>query len=515
MIRLLLLLCILVLITLGLSWLIERPGDILLTWEGYRIETSVGVGMASVFGLAIVLILLWTIIRTVFRLPSIVAVASRQRKRSKGYAALSRGMIAAGAGDVRLAGKAANEAARHLPDEPLALLLKAQAAQLAGDRQGADLAFTQMVERPATRLLGLRGLHTEAQRRGDVEAALHFASEAHRVAPLPWSAKALLDHHAAQGEWRRALTALESNASAKLLDKKTVERQRAVLETALAYDALETQPDEALRLSRLAAGRAPSLVPAVALAARLLSRKGEIRKAAKLLETAWGLAPHPDLAEVYLDLRAGDSNADRLVRAQLLQRLAPNAPESRMAVARAGLAARDFKTARAALAPLIAEGEQPTVRMCLTMAELEDCEHGALGDVRAWLARASRAPRDPVWIADGIAADVWAPASPVTGKLDAFVWQRPPEGPVPALTLNPVAAPGQTPPSKVLTLHETAELVPAGEAPILAEAPVAAGGEMHAASAAQEAEILAPAAPAGSDKTTDSFKRFPAGEQPN
>jgi HemY protein len=43
------------------------------------------------------------------------------------------------------------------------------------------------------------------------------------------------------------------------------------------------------------------------------------------------------------------------------------------------------------------------------------------------MARASRAPRDAVWMADGVIAANWAPASPVTGRLDAFVWQQPAE----------------------------------------------------------------------------------------
>ena len=34
--------------------------------------------------------------------------------------------------------------------------------------------------------------------------------------------------------------------------------------------------------------------------------------------------------------------------------------------------------------------------------------------------------RDPVWMADGIIAEEWAPISPVTGALDAFEWRTPP-----------------------------------------------------------------------------------------
>ncbi len=427
MIRVLLFLIAIALVAFGVVWIVERPGEIALAWQGYRVETSVAVALAMVLAAAILLAILFGLLRFFARLPSTMAQRARARRRAKGHAALSRGMIAVGAGDAWLARRSATEAGRHLDDEPLTLLLSAQAAQLSGDRAGAEAAFGKLARQPATRLLGLRGLHVEAQRRGDHEAADHFAQEAHRIAPLPWSAKAVLDRHAAHAQWESALAALESHVAARLVDKKTGDRQRAVLETAVALDKATRAPDEALQLARQALGRAPDLIPAVVLAARLLARKGELRKAAKLIETAWQRQPHPELAEVYLDLRPGDSNADRLAKARALAKLMPHDPESRMIVGRAALAARDFKAAREAMAPLIADGERPTARMCLIMAELEDSETGDEGQVREWLGRSARAPRDPVWMADGIAAATWAPVSPVTGRLDAFVWQKPAE----------------------------------------------------------------------------------------
>ena len=77
------------------------------------------------------------------------------------------------------------------------------------------------------------------------------------------------------------------------------------------------------------------------------------------------------------------------------------------------------------------------MRVCLLMSDLEQAEHGSTGRGREWLARATRAPRDPAWIADGGVSDHWLPISPVTGRLDAFVWQAPPGVLVaPELTLH-------------------------------------------------------------------------------
>jgi HemY protein len=424
MIRVLLFLLALGALVLGAAWLVDRPGQIVLDWQGHRVTTSLVVGLGVLVGGAALVVLAWSVLRLLLGLPGYVAISSRARRRERGYSAISRGMIAVGAGDTQTARLAAMEAQKLLRDEPLTLLLRAQVAQLSDDRERTDAVFKQMAERKDTRLLGLRGLHAEAQWRGDTAKAYEIADRAHAIAALPWTARALIDHSTGTADWGKALDALQGSAGAKL-DRKIRERQIAVLETAIALEKEHAAPDEALRLARSALKREPSFVPALGLVARTLSRKGGTRKALKLIEKAWPVAPHPELAKLYVDLGSSDSGADRLTRAQALFRLAPGATESRLAVARAAIAAGAYKTARDALLPLIDGPDRPTAQICLLMAELERSEHGASGYVTDWLARASKAPRDPAWVADGVVSDHWLPASPVTGKLDAFVWQRP------------------------------------------------------------------------------------------
>jgi HemY protein len=307
---------------------------------------------------------------------------------------------------------------------------------VSGNRAAAEAAFTQMMDEDETRVLGLRGLFVEARRRGDASAAREYASEAVRIAPAAaWASDAVLEARCAERDWRGALESIDRRASLGLLDKATAKRHRAVLLTADALDRVERDPDGALRSGQDAVKFAPDLVPAAALVGRLLSHRGDLRRAAKVIETAWRSQPHPDLAEVYLNLRPGDSALDRLNRAQTLMKLSNGAPEGRLAVARAAMEAREFDRARDALEPLFAD--RSTMRVCLLMSDLEQVEHGSTGRGREWLARATRAPRDPAWIADGVVSDQWAPISPVTGRLDAFVWQAPPDVLVaPELTMS-------------------------------------------------------------------------------
>lgn len=429
MARLILFLAILAGLALGLSWLVDRPGELVLTWQGMRVETTVAVAIGCVAALCFAFLLLWTFLRFIFRLPSLLALAARARRRNRGYTALSRGMIAAAAGDRRYAARATREAEKLLGEDPLTLLLRAQTAQLDGDRRLAETTFARMVDRPETRLLGLRGLHAEALRRDDAEAAHHYAAQAHRIAPLGWAGEAMLDWHVRRGEWARALDVVEANRTHKGVARGEADRQRAVLLTALARESAERDPEGALKQAREAVKLAPSLVPAAALAGRLLARRGDLRKAARLIEAAWRRAPHPELAETYVHLRPGDAAQDRLERARALAALAPHDAESALTLARAALEARDFRQARQALAPLLAAGgSRPTRRLCLLMADLEQTEHGPRsGGLREWLARAASAAHDPAWIADEIISDRWEPASPVTGKLDAFHWAAPQE----------------------------------------------------------------------------------------
>jgi len=340
----------------------------------------------------------------------------------RGYRAVSQGLVAVGSGDARAARKFTDEAKRIAPAEPLTLLLSAQTAQLSGDREGAAATFQQMAGRDDTKLLGLHGLFIEARRRGDPAAALLYAEEAAKHASIPpWAGQAVLEFRCVAGDWSGALERLERNARGGLLDKPEYRRQRAVLLTAQALALEDSDRDRARALVLEAVKLAPTLVPAAALAGRMLGDAGEARKAARIIEAAWVWNPHPDLADAYAHLRPGDSARERLARVQSLAAKSPGHVEAALAVARAAIDARELAVARASLAVLL---EKPTKRVAALMAVLEQVQ-GDDGRAREWMTRALNAQRDPAWTADGFVSDRWLPVSPVTGRLDAFEWKDP------------------------------------------------------------------------------------------
>jgi HemY protein len=414
------------LIALGVTWLADRPGEVAVTWLGWRIETSLMVLLAALLATVAACMLVWSILRGLWRSPARVATVLRSRRETRTQRAIMRGLIAVGAGDARAAQRYADEARKIAPSDPLAMLLTAQAAQLGGDRVGAEKAFRRMAGDQQTKLLGLRGLFIEAQRRDGIAAARAYAEEAATIAPsLPWAGGAVLQIRCASGDWAGALDVLEKNRSAGALDRATYRRQRAVLLTARALATEETERETSQALVYEAVKLAPALVPAVALAARYLAEAGDLRKATRMIERAWQTTPHPDLAETYAYLRFGDSARDRLTRVRRLSALAPTHIESALALARAAIDAREFAEARNALTPFIG---QPSQRVALLMADLEQAEFADEGRSRAWTARAVYAARDPAWSADGYVSDQWLPMSPVSGRIDAFEWKAPAPG---------------------------------------------------------------------------------------
>jgi HemY protein len=451
MYRIILFLVLIAVAALGAAWIADQGGDVALSWHGWRAQTSLPVFALALGATIVAAMLAWTILLALWRMPGRMRRSRRERRHARGRHAITQGLLAIGHGDSASARAHAEVARRHAADDPLALLLHAQSAQLDGDRDGARRAFHAMAERDDTRLLGLRGLFIEAQRADDPVAAVGIAEEALKLAPAStWASQAVLGFRCASGDWNGALKILDNNLESGLIDKPAWRRQRGVLLTARALELETIDRDRSRDTVMEAIKLAPTLVPAAVLASKYQSEAHQVRRSMRIVEAAWLVQPHPDLADAYAHVRLGDSARQRLVRVETLAAKVPGHLESALAVARAAIDATEFARAREALAPFVAA---PTQRVAMLMAEIERTEHGDSGRARAWTLRAVRALHDPVWTADGYVSASWRPVSPVTGRIDAFQWQTPlaalPSGKDAAVDVSPFEEAMLAPPRHV------------------------------------------------------------------
>ena len=77
MIRVLAFIFVLAALAWGIGWIADQPGDVTINWLGYHADTSnVGVALGLLVLVAILLNVVWTVIRFVFRVPSLRGIWS-------------------------------------------------------------------------------------------------------------------------------------------------------------------------------------------------------------------------------------------------------------------------------------------------------------------------------------------------------------------------------------------------------------------------------------------------------
>ena len=423
MIKLLWRFSLLVLLALFFTWLADRPGTVTIQWMGREIQMAFVVAVALLAAIMAALWFAWNLLRRIWRTPVAARRYLRGRKNRKGYESLSRGIIAAGAGDAISAAKHASIAGNALADEPLVNVLAAQAAQLKGDRPAVKRIFQEMTKSRETEALGLRGLFSEARQAGDVATAMGYAERALQLNPrLAWASSAVLQLQCLRKDWSNAAVTVQQQVKSGLMPGDEGNQKQAALLAAHALALEERDPATALSLALRAHKLDVSLVPAALVAARIYASQGNPRKAAKIIRATWEQAPHPDLAEVMAHVKPGDGPETRFERVRDLVRSAANSLSGDYALARAAVAAGRWDVARKTLEPYLED--HPQARICALMADIEEAA-GDKGATRQWLSRALRAPRDPMWVSDGVASHRWVPVSPVSGEIVPCQWKVP------------------------------------------------------------------------------------------
>ena len=449
---------VIALLIAGAVFIADRPGEVSLVWEGWRIDTSVAVLVLGVAVLAMFAAALFHLLRLVIRSPHAIAHGRRERRRRRGYRALTQGMVAVAAGDPVEAKRLARQADVLLAEPPLTLLLSAQAAQLNGDEKAAANYFTAMLDRPETEFLGLRGLIMQALKRKDDAEALRLAGRAKALRPkTQWVLMSLLELQARAGQWQDAEATLALATRRKALPAVDGAHRRAVLLYEQSRTALaEKRERDAARLVAKAHALAPGFTPAAVAYAESLKVAGQRRRARKVVETAWSEAPHPALAVAYESLFAEERALQRLKRFEALAARNKDHIESHIALAEAALKARLWGEARRHVANAGGREDNPapSPRVAGLVAEIEEAEHADLPAARSWLARAtSTSTLDPTYVcsACGAEAPAWAAICPHCRSFDSIEWRAPGRAPVPRLgtaseMMPSLPVPGSGPP---------------------------------------------------------------------
>jgi len=371
-----------------------------VVWLGWRADTTAAAAVLITLIAALLAQALWRLLMWVVEAPDRAARARADTRRRQANEVLTRGFLAAAAGDGSEARRLAQKAADLADEAPgLARVLAAQAAEAAGDAQAAHAAYSAMLGFPEMRLAGHRGLMTLAAAQGDREGALRHAEQAFALARTArWAWRALLEARLEAGDWDGALELVQGALDRKIVSPIVAERARSALLAASAArleHAVEPK-GRALALDQAvaAAKLQPGFAPGVVMAARLLAADGKTQRAAQVIEAAWKAQPHPALWLAYRDLRTDETPRGRADRLRDLAALNPAERESRILFVEQALIGGDPAGAEEAAKAL--EGEPVTARIAGLRARVAFAA-GRPDEARMWMAHGVAAPQEPDW----------------------------------------------------------------------------------------------------------------------
>lgn len=426
-------------VTFGASYLLELEGGVRIVMAGIEINLT---PIKAVIALGLLVLAIWLLLKLAGMLVAVLrfingddTALSRyfdRNRQEKGYRALSEGVLALASGEGEKAMAQAAKAEKYLRKPALTDLITAQAAELAGDKGKAEAAFKRLLTNEKTRFVGIRGILRQKLEAGDTETALKLAKSAFALKPRHAEVQdTLLQLQADSGDWRGARATLGAKLRYGALPRDVHKRRDAVLALSEARDVLDEGKSIEAREAAIEANRlSPDLIPAAVLAARGYVEAGKPAKAVRVINKAWLVRPHPDLAAAFAAIEPEETPQARLKRFAKLLKVHPDHRETRLLEAELHLAAEDFPAARRALGNL-AEVE-PDARALTIMAAIERGEGASDAVVKGWLARALGAPRGPQWCCDNCqhVHAAWAPVCEKCHSFDTLSWRPPADGTV-------------------------------------------------------------------------------------
>ena len=421
-------------LSLGAGWLLEAEGGVRLVIAGREYTLA---PLQSAIALIVLVLTIWICLKLLSLLHVIWKFLNgdetamtryfARNKAARGFDALAQGMMALASGEGTIALAKAEKADRYLNRPDLTNLLKAQAAELAGNKRKAEETYRKLLKNEATRFVGVRGIIKQKLANGDKETALKLAEKAFALKPKHEDTQdLLLKLQAEKEDWAGARQTLNAKLKYGNLPRDIHKRRDAVLALSEAKQIFaKNQKIEAREEAILANRLSPDLIPAAVMAAHSYLEKNQKKHATRLLKKAWTVQPHPDLAAAFAMIEPNETPGERLKRFSFLTKSHKDNPETKMLMAELYIAAEQFPQARRVLGNLV--DIDPTTRSITLMAAIERGEGSNDAVVQGWLTKTLTAPRGPQWICEkcqNIHSE-WTPTCENCNAFDTLEWKRP------------------------------------------------------------------------------------------
>ncbi|MEO1089101.1 MAG: heme biosynthesis HemY N-terminal domain-containing protein [Pseudomonadota bacterium] len=425
----------------GATWIfVNDPGEpVRITWfGGAQLAPSLPYAVLMLIGVIVVVIVLYEILRLLLGYPARWFRKRQVNRTIQGLQTATKGLIAAASGDATEARELRRDSERMLGERhPANLLLAAQAAEMQDDHEVAQLKYRQMLRSRETKLLGLRGLLSDAIAGGDHEQALTLARQAHAEKPYTeWVNQTFFDLLTKREQWSEAFRRVDDLKLNRLIDGEQAQRLRAILKMMMAKTLEQDGKErEATRAALDATSRYRGFAPAAIYASAMAAKSDNARQARVVLEESWARQPHPSLAQAFAALVPNEAADARLARFdRLVHRNAAHHVTLRTMIELALAAGKADRAIRYAQQVPGSSPTAGTVQAAIEAYRATDAGSPRIGELETL---AAQVPADEAWVCQstGQVVDQWDVFGP-DGQFDSLRWQSPPR--VATLVASPV-----------------------------------------------------------------------------
>ena len=357
---------------------------------------------------------------------AITRYLSRSRQ-AKGSKALSSALISFYEGDSVEALVHSSKAKKLLNNDTLSLLINAQITKKSGDSKLALASYKKLLTQKETRLVALSGIVSEKIKAGEFKVALELSKKNVELYPKNiGNINTLFNLQLQEKDWKGAVKTLQRRKTIEKIPRNSFLKQEAMLIFEDAQEKFEEGfSQEALAGTLVAVRQHPSFVAALCFLTKLENSSGNKRRIEKLLQKAWVMFPHPDIAKSYASLVKVESSEKRLKRFEPLIKINKRDPQTIILKTELFLATEDFSKAKELISALV--NNSPDNYILTLMAAVERASGGTEKIVREWLTKAVYAPKSPTWICNecGFQSE-WISICKSCDCFDSMRWARPP-----------------------------------------------------------------------------------------
>jgi len=425
MTRLVVILLTITALSLGVAWIADEPGRVVVDWGNYHIETSLLVVLAGVAITALWCMVIYYVLYVIMFAPRMWLRSRLARQQQMGLEALTAAFAAIATQDTRSARRQIARAQQYLPHQPLTLMLASQVARLDGNEGQSRIYLEQMLKAESTEFMALRGLIENARRAHDDDAAIRHAEKALALKPQDsWLVTVLIGLYTKKQRTDDALRLIETAARKRVISKPEQKLFTAGVYYEYAKPLMEQRRfDLAIPALTRALRYQPGLSAASALLAESYLAERNISQALKVIHTAWKTVPHPLLTQALLKCFEFNDAHKKIIRmAEKMARMHPNNPETRFLLAGIALKKDSPDIARNEITSLIATHE--TVRACTTLAQIENAS-GDSTKSAYWMKRSLSSAPDPDFTCGNChqPSEDWHLTCPHCGSVGTTVWK--------------------------------------------------------------------------------------------